>query len=127
MSLRQSFRRLIDWFDLRIARHEVLVLRWARAVPLLSMFTVGTLAIWIMVPAILISPVQWHIVETQSKLGLLAFAAVVLPPFFATVPWFWSWYLVGWGLMAGNTRRADLKAEVLRQRLARLGQPDVDP
>ncbi|MEM1050001.1 MAG: hypothetical protein AAGL24_27845 [Pseudomonadota bacterium] len=52
----RALSKVINRVRYWIARHEIWVLEIARDAPILSMFPVGTLFLWLFIPSILLSP-----------------------------------------------------------------------
>lgn len=100
---------LIRWIIRAFRRHELWVLRFSERVPLLGLFALATLLPWGLPLIIgLIALIAWSQPILPGLTPLLAIGGLA-----AIVPWLFRWYILIFGLMVGDTARADTKRRKL--------------
>lgn len=111
---------LFDWIHLKFTRHEAWAIKSARRVPLLAIFAVVTLWLWVLLPMIPISILSVYLL--QEMRALWAILSMFLGPVGLVVMFLWlaRWYIICLGLMFGRNKMAQAKEKEVAARLERL-------
>lgn len=108
-ALSKAINRVRYW----IVRHEMWALEIARDAPILSIFPIATLFLWLFVPTIpLASIAMWSIVN-DYPIGLLVVSVPAMVLVVAIGIWMFEWYLIGLTLFFGGKSMAAKKAKDL--------------
>ena len=85
---------LFDWIHLKFTRHEAWAIKSARRVPLLAIFAVVTLWLWVLLPMIPISILSVYLL--QEMRALWDILSMFLGPVGLVVMFLWlaRWYII---------------------------------
>ncbi|WP_136656506.1 hypothetical protein [Nitratireductor sp. XY-223] len=119
----QGKRTILTGIRRAFLRHQLWVVNWSLELPVISTLFVGTLFVWFVAPALVLSPLYIYLIH-NGFLGNGNLVANTVVIFFSGVAavalfvWLWEWYLISVCLMFGAKQPAFRKQEELQMELS---------